>query len=287
MSDEIEQRLDSLAEEINVEHRAFIGTFRKTLEHGIRCGELLAQAKEQCPHGTWLAWLAENFEGSARVAQEYMRLYNHRDEIRAKTRDSADLSVSGALKELAAPASNIPARERVILDRAREMVDAGHRMSALTPHMEGMEQDSDEKRRGFVAETAWTAMICSVRDYIHARAPLDDVLEFDPSAITPEFLVEITPKIQEAVDALRWWVEQREWIEAQVRACDWPPGRNMPRAAFDEERKHMLLSELYMDDDEYVRWWNDGEPEYPGDEDWHGLASPRAEVRARLGAAVV
>src|SRR4051812_6686611 len=85
---EVEKNLDTLAKRINEEHRAFAGTLQKTVEHGIRAGELLAEAKTVCPHGTWLSWLEENFEGSARTAQEYMRLYTHRTEIRAKTRDS-------------------------------------------------------------------------------------------------------------------------------------------------------------------------------------------------------
>jgi hypothetical protein len=105
---EIEKSLGKLAEEINAEHRAFVGTFRKTVEHGIRAGELLARAKAQCEHGTWLPWLEENFEGAPRTAQEYMRLHNHRDEIRSKTRDSAHLSVSGALRELATPQEEPP-----------------------------------------------------------------------------------------------------------------------------------------------------------------------------------
>jgi hypothetical protein len=104
MMGEIEKsQLGVLAEEINAEHRAFVGTFRKTVEHGIRAGELLAAAKAECTHGTWLPWLEENFEGAPRTAQEYMRLSNHRDEIRANTRDSAHLSIGGALKEIAAP----------------------------------------------------------------------------------------------------------------------------------------------------------------------------------------
>ncbi len=97
------ERLNTLAEQINAEHRAFVGTLRKTVEHGIRAGELLAEAKAQCPHGTWLPWLEQNFEGAPRTAQEYMRLYSRRDEILANTRDSAHLSISGALRELAAP----------------------------------------------------------------------------------------------------------------------------------------------------------------------------------------
>jgi hypothetical protein len=52
---EIEKgRLDELAEEINAEHRAFVRTFRKAVEHGIRAGGLLTEAKGNCEHGTWL-----------------------------------------------------------------------------------------------------------------------------------------------------------------------------------------------------------------------------------------
>jgi hypothetical protein len=35
-----------------------------------------------------------------------------------------------------------------------------------------------------------------------------------------------------------------------VRACDWLPGRGMPREAFDPEKKCLPLCELYNDDDE-------------------------------------
>lgn len=102
--------LESLAEQINAEHRAFVGSLKKTAEHGIRAGELLTEAKSKCKHGKWLPWLDENFEGAPRTAQEYMRLYSHRDEIRAKTRSSAHLSISGALKEIASPHSEAEGR---------------------------------------------------------------------------------------------------------------------------------------------------------------------------------
>jgi hypothetical protein len=86
------EKLDTLAARINEEHRAFVGTFRKSVEHGICAGELLSQAKAQCPHGTWLRWLEENFEGLARTAQAYMRLYKYRDVLRTAARTP---SVSG------------------------------------------------------------------------------------------------------------------------------------------------------------------------------------------------
>ena len=57
--------LDTLAQMIDIEHRAFIGSARKTLGHGIRAGELLNQAKNHCQHGEWLPWLDKNFVGAA------------------------------------------------------------------------------------------------------------------------------------------------------------------------------------------------------------------------------
>jgi hypothetical protein len=113
MENEIEQRLRELAELINAEHRAFAGTFRRALEQAIRAGELLARAKEHHPHGTWQRWLEENFEGSVRTAQEYMRLYRHRHQIRANARDAAHLSIGEALSALASPRGE-PARIEVV-----------------------------------------------------------------------------------------------------------------------------------------------------------------------------
>jgi hypothetical protein len=47
-------RLDELAEVIDAEYHAFVRTFRKAVEHGIRAGGLLTEAKGNCEHGTWL-----------------------------------------------------------------------------------------------------------------------------------------------------------------------------------------------------------------------------------------
>lgn len=100
---EVAKNLKTLTAEINAESRAFVTGLRKTVEHGIRAGQKLAEAKALCAHGEWLTWLEENVEVSVRSAQEFMRLYKHRDAVRVKARDSAHLSVSAALKELAEP----------------------------------------------------------------------------------------------------------------------------------------------------------------------------------------
>jgi hypothetical protein len=261
----LEKSLDTLADEINAAHRAFGDTLRTTVEHGIRAGGLLSQAREQCPHGSWLAWLEENFDGSARTAQEYIRLYKHRDEIRAKTRSTAHLTMSEALRELTATAhSSIPPRERDILDRARELHDAGHHISSLVPTMESngkfpaFGQLPEQVRRGYVAETAWKAMLCAMQDYRHVVHTIEEV------GITPELLDEASA----TKDRLRWWVEQCEWIESLIRVCDWPPGQGMPSAALDEGKKYLPFPELYDDESE------------------GGMSSPRGRVRECCGSVV-
>jgi hypothetical protein len=141
------ERLDTLAQQINEEHRAFLTTFRKTLQHAIKLGELLTQAKEQCPYGTWLPWLERNFEGAARTAQDYMSLYKGRDKIRANARDSAHLSVSGALKEIAAserPEGTRSQSKNVGLTRTRVAGELNW-AHVTSPKREGpSEHDDDE-----------------------------------------------------------------------------------------------------------------------------------------------
>ena len=97
---ELEKRIGKLAEEINAEHRACETAANAALTHAISAGELLTEAKGRLPHGAFGPWLAENFEGSERTGQAYMRLYQRRDEIR---NGAADLSIRGALAELTAP----------------------------------------------------------------------------------------------------------------------------------------------------------------------------------------
>jgi hypothetical protein len=66
--------LESLAQQINEEHRQCETAFSSGLEHAIRAGELLEEAKGGLEHGKWLGWLKENFDGAVRTAQAYMRV---------------------------------------------------------------------------------------------------------------------------------------------------------------------------------------------------------------------
>ncbi len=148
------QMLVTLAKEINSEHRAFVGSLSRTVEHGIRAGELLAEAKSKCQHGEWSAWLGVNFEASQRTAQVYMQMFKGRDEIRAKTQGSADLSISGALKEISSPGEapgdqeggESPTMSREDLDKAMER--ANEALAKIKEHEREYREAEEQGHKG-------------------------------------------------------------------------------------------------------------------------------------------
>jgi hypothetical protein len=97
--------LAELAAAINAEHAACGRALTTGLEHAIRAGELLIQARHAIPHGGWLPWLGAHFDGSARTAQAYMRVARRRAEFGLPDAQRvAHLSFREALATLAAPA---------------------------------------------------------------------------------------------------------------------------------------------------------------------------------------
>src|SRR5215212_3515954 len=97
------EKLDVLASRINEEHRQVEVAVTTALSHAIRTGRLLVRAKEGVPHGSWSAWLTENFEGSDRTARTYMRVYTHREELVDNQQNPATLSLDAALRILSIP----------------------------------------------------------------------------------------------------------------------------------------------------------------------------------------
>ena len=123
---EVEPILELLAIEINEEHRAVEEAAVSALEHALRAGELLSEAKEQVGYGGWLPWLERNFKGSTRTAQGYMRLWRNRDRLGDAQR-VAHLSIRHALDILATPKPppppEIEAAVRSALFRLRDPVE--------------------------------------------------------------------------------------------------------------------------------------------------------------------
>lgn len=169
---EIEKSLGKLAEQINAEHRACETAVGAALAHAMSAGELLAEAKEQLPHGAFGPWLAENFAGSGRTARAYMRVYSRREELEAKRQSSATLSLDGALRALStpkdAPATPEPAATLEEMEAGAEDALSKSRAGAL-----GIAESLDAIYRG----RGWAhAGFASFEDYVTgefgAREPL-------------------------------------------------------------------------------------------------------------------
>jgi hypothetical protein len=88
--------------------------WQSAVEHAIRAGELLIEAKAQVEHGEWLPWLKQNFPGSGRTARNYMRLAENRQRV-------ADLpTVREAVALLAEPTPNSAVEGEEVSERDDE-----------------------------------------------------------------------------------------------------------------------------------------------------------------------
>ena len=117
------QKLDTLAESINEQHRLCEAAAGKAVAHAMEAGRMLEEAKAGVGHGEWGGWLEKNFQGSDRTARVYMRVYSHREELEAKRQSSANLSLDGALKAIAAPKEEEPEEKPAEADDKEELTD--------------------------------------------------------------------------------------------------------------------------------------------------------------------
>ena len=92
--------LPILAESIRNEHEHARASFAASVEHAIRAGRSLIEAKALVPHGDWQEWLSTNVPGmSVRTAQRFMRA----------ARNSKNDKVSfSSIKALVCPQVRIP-----------------------------------------------------------------------------------------------------------------------------------------------------------------------------------
>lgn len=120
-SDKDTRSLDALAAEANRCHRECKAAARTALARAVDAGRALIVAKAQVPHGAWGVWLVRNFEGSDRIAQDYMKLA--RNPRRVAEMDAAGISLRGALQEL---------RPRTELCAGQLLPEAAQSMEATT-----------------------------------------------------------------------------------------------------------------------------------------------------------
>ncbi len=61
------------ADDVNDAHRLARGNAESAVQHAIRCGELLLQAKAQLKHGEFKPWIASSCEFAYSTAKRYMK----------------------------------------------------------------------------------------------------------------------------------------------------------------------------------------------------------------------
>lgn len=94
--------LSELIEDFHQEHEQALTAAVRTVEHAIRAGEALLEAKAQIEHGEWTHWLEENILGKGRslsTVNAYMRFARNQELLRREQPDSfkgADLLLKGA-----------------------------------------------------------------------------------------------------------------------------------------------------------------------------------------------
>jgi hypothetical protein len=113
---------DDLVREINAEH-GHVETYKhNTIQHAIRCGQLLLEMKQRVGHGNWLAWVQEHFEASERTARNYMEV--------AKSAAVADLqddtTMRSALRTLASRSQSKETKPEPKHTQATMMSANGH-----------------------------------------------------------------------------------------------------------------------------------------------------------------
>jgi Protein of unknown function (DUF3102) len=169
--------LCDLAARIKAEHEACGQALKASVQHAMAAGDLLTEAKAQLQHGQWLPWLKDNCGLSPRMAQNYMRLADHRAEVEAKCETVAHLTIRQALTLLTESAEAV---ERVempapgaswdeIWEWAEEQVNAPFNEFDLV-----LDEDGRSLRRN--------KMLRQLGVPIWAGACLD-FLEFDKSAL--------------------------------------------------------------------------------------------------------
>lgn len=91
--------LFDLATIANREHALAFEAGVSFIEHAIRAGEALLEAKAQIRHGEWLPWLAKNFDASEDTAERYMKVASNS----ARVRNLEEPTLRKALEALSPP----------------------------------------------------------------------------------------------------------------------------------------------------------------------------------------
>ena len=109
--EEAKAKLEKLAEQIKGEHGRVVTTYRKSLDHAKKVGELLSKARDLCHTSStpWRTWIQQNTGLSLPTVNGYIKVYEGWEKIEAAG-DKIN-TIKGAI-DLLKPARPQPATSR-------------------------------------------------------------------------------------------------------------------------------------------------------------------------------
>lgn len=207
--------LAGLAERINAEHEQCEVHMRAGVDHAIKAGELLIEAKSLCAHGEWGAWLQANCAFAERTAQAYMRVARNREALEAKAQRVADLPFREALNLLSGPRSVKPAE--AYTDPWDEEVAELNRLIQHVQSVLGnatLQELADAVRIAeYCVKRAQELWLQSKGDYLGVLAELGDYLPDE----SPFMRIRIDP--WGCTFNRRDWQKVDDWVDAFAQAA--------------------------------------------------------------------
>ena len=183
--------LDDLARKIDVHHEGARVALKHGLDHILKAGQYLIEAKKAVGHGNWLPWLETHTGVSPRMAQNYMRITRGVAKLpEGKAQRVSHLSLRDAICTLASDTSRAASLPPALLDQATSQAEAEGRLSVAI---------SSAKERAS-AEEAWerqNAVTHVTADLIHRRPPTPSELALARAVLRAIALsVQENPEIQ-------------------------------------------------------------------------------------------
>ncbi len=81
MAKEVGFNSDKAAETINAMHKKFAESFMTGLQCAVEAGSMLTNVKRTLKHGDFVPWCKVNLAFKQRTAQNYMKLFDHKDQV--------------------------------------------------------------------------------------------------------------------------------------------------------------------------------------------------------------
>ncbi len=140
--------LADLAVDINAEHAACERAMHQGLDHALRCGDLLRQAKRAVTHGQWQKWLEDNFDGTPRLARHYMRVACDYPKLDTERKCVSALSLRQAIGAISASTAKIA---RADIGDRQQLIEHAEASGNVNLAVRILKQEKREARRSEAA----------------------------------------------------------------------------------------------------------------------------------------